>query len=425
MTGVDLGCRADLEFIMRTLRRLANAAICVSAALAVSACGRGNPESGKEQGAFPVQVANPVEREVALTETYTGRFVAVEEVELRARVSGYIKSVHFEEGQKVKKGDLMFQIDPRPFDAEVKAAEARVKQAEARVQLAESNLKRVQTLVESGGVSKEEADIRASEFEQAKADKLAADADLEMAELDREFADVKAPINGIAGKFEVTPGNFISGGTPSADLLATIVPHDPIHCYFEVDERRVLEFTRRFFEGDAPGREGERPIVEIAVSDNEEFEFSGPIDFSENQLDESTATMQLRALVENDSEFLTPGLFARVRVPMGKPFNAILVRDSALGFDQSKRFAWVLQSDNTVQRKYVEVGSLEGSMRVIEGGLTSGDSIVVSGIQLLRDGMAVAPTQTSMVEDTPEAGPKQETETDKPSAEGNEATDDA
>lgn len=376
-----------------------------AASLLLISCGES--DSGQQGGpppAFPVQVANPIQQEVALTETFTGRFIPIEEVDLRARVSGYIESVHFEEGKKVKKGDLMFTIDPRMFDAKLAAAEAGVAQAEARVKLAESNMKRTDKLVKSNAVSGEEADIRRSEFAQAKADLLAAQASADASSLDREYSEVRAPISGIAGKFEVTPGNFISGGTPGSDLLTTIVPHSPIHCVFEVDERQVLQFTRMFFQGKTDGRGGEQPTVEIAVSDSDEFEFTGKIDFADNQLDESTATNRLRAIVENENEFLTPGLFARVRVPIGEPFEAILVRDDALGFDQSKRFAWVVQEDGTVKRKFVEVGNLEGEMRIIKEGLGTGDTIVVSGIQLLRDGMPVEATNRGGAEESKPPG---------------------
>ncbi|MEM9018216.1 MAG: efflux RND transporter periplasmic adaptor subunit, partial [Verrucomicrobiota bacterium] len=245
----------------------------------LTSCGDSGGGGPQPPQAFPVQAAKPILREITLTDTYTGRFVPVEEVELRARVSGYIESVHFDDGQKVEKGDLMFQIDPRIFDAELAAAEAEVKQGEARVGLAESNLKRVATLVETGAVSKEEADIRESERAQAEADLLASKARLEMARLNREFTEVRAPISGIADRYEVTPGNYVTGGGPVSTMLTTIVPHDPIHCVFEVDERTILEFTRMYFEGEASGREGgETDTVEIAVSDRDEFEYVGTID---------------------------------------------------------------------------------------------------------------------------------------------------
>jgi len=357
---------------------------------------RGDPGAAGGSQAMSVAVARPVKKVVAPTDTFTGRFAAVDEVEVRSRVSGYLDSAHFQEGQLVEKGDLLFRIDPRLFDAAMASAEAQVKQAEARLALAESNLGRAGALVKKGAMSKEEFDVRTSEVAQADANRLTAVAARRTAELDREFADIHAPIEGIAGRYIMTPGNFISGGNASATLLTTIVPHDPIDCYFEVDERRVLRFTRMFFEGKTDGRGGERPEVEIAVSDSNTFEFKGKIDFSENQLDKETATIQIRARVENKNRFLTPGLFARVRLPIGRPTEALLVRDSALGFDQSRRFAWVVGADNTVEHRFVETGPLQEGMRVVEKGLTSEERIAVSGIQLLRPGAPVAPSEVPM-----------------------------
>lgn len=373
------------------------------ALLALTQCKSDKDAAGGPPPAMPVQVAHPITRTVAITETYTGRFTPIEEVDLQARVSGYLESVHFTEGQKVEKGDLMFRIDPRVFDAALSRAEAVQKQAVARLDLAKSTLGRSERLVSQNAVSKEEVDTREAEFAQAEADLLAAEAGLRTAKLDREFADVHAPISGIAGRFNVTVGNFVTGGMAGATLLTTIVPHDPIYCNFEVDERRVLEFTRMFFEGKSGGREGEQLKVEIAVSDKDEFEFQGIVDYTENQLDRQTATLQIRAKVENKNEFLTPGLFARVRVPIGEPAERLLVKDAALGFDQDKRFAWVLKEDNTVEKRYVQTGTLDGDLRIITGGLEEDGLIAISGIQLLRPQFPLSPTTTPMVaEETPE-----------------------
>jgi len=368
------------------------------AILLLTQCNK-DKQAGGPPPPMPVQVSHPVSQTVALTETYTGRFTPVEEVDLQARVSGYLESVHFTEGQKVEKGDLMFRIDPRVFDAALARAEAIQKQAAARLGLAKSNFATSEKLVKQSAVSKEEFNTRESELAQAEADLLAAEANLRSANLDREFADIHAPISGIAGRFNATVGNFISGGNAAATLLTTIVPHDPIYCNFEVDERRVLQFTRLFFEGQSGGRQGKQSEVEIAVSDRDEFDFKGIINFTENQLDPNTATLQIRAKVDNENEFLTPGLFARVRVPVGEPTERLLVRDAALGFDQDKRFAWVIKEDNTVARTYVQTGSLEGKMRVITDGITAEDQIAVSGIQLLRPGVPLSPTTVPMIQE--------------------------
>ncbi|MEM8953056.1 MAG: efflux RND transporter periplasmic adaptor subunit [Verrucomicrobiota bacterium] len=363
--------------------------------MGVSGCGRGGSDVGEGAGAVPVAVARPIQDTVALTDIFTGRFEAVESVEVRARVSGYLDAVHFDEGQKVEEGQLMFEIDSRPFDVVFEQRAAAVKQAEAQRELAESTLERSQAAAQNA-ISRQELAVRESELAQAEADLLVAQAARDEAKLDQSFAKIEAPISGIAGRFLVTPGNFITGGNASATLLTTIVPHNPIYCYFEVDERRVLRFTRLFFEGKAAGREGDRGTVEIAVTDSPDFEFEGTIDFTENRLDEKTATMQLRALVENPDKFLTPGLFARVRIPAGPAEEVVLVRDSALGFDQAKRFAWVVVEGNVVQRRFVEVGRLHGMLRIVDKGLTPDDVIAVSGIQILRPGVEVAPTEVPM-----------------------------
>lgn len=367
------------------------------ALLALTQCKSDKQAAGGPPPAMPVQVAKPVLKTIALTEIYTGRFTPVEEVDLQARVSGYLESAHFTEGQKVKKGDLMFRIDPRVFDAALARAEAMQKQAVARLALAESNYKTADNLVKQNAVSREEFNTRESELAQAEADLLAAEANLRAAKLDREFADVQAPISGIAGSFQVTPGNFISGGGAGGTLLTTIVPHHPIHCDFEVDERRVLQFARLFSEGKSGGREGKQAEVEIAVSDRDEFQFKGRIDFAENQLDAGTATLRIRAKVDNEDEFLTPGLFARVRIPVGEPTERMLVRDEALGFDQDKRFAWVVKEGGALERRFVETGDLADGMRIVTGGLTAEETIAVSGIQLLQPAAVVAPTTVPMI----------------------------
>ncbi len=410
LTGLSQKCS---RCAARVPYQAASRILPVVTVIGLAACG-GDRQSSNQSGpqALPIQVAQPEVREVKLTQVYTGRFVPVEEVELRGRVSGYVESVHFEEGQKVTEGDLMFQIDPRPFDAALDAATAEVQQAQARLELARSNQKRAEKLLNSNAISGEEADIRRSETLQAQADLAAAQAAERKAELQREYADVRAPISGIASEYFVTPGNFITGGTPGSTMLTTIVPHDPIHAEFEVDERQVLAFTRQFFEGKRGGREGKRPQVEVAVSDRDEFEFQGIIDFADNQLDRSTATNRLRALVKNENEFLTPGLFARVRISIGDPFQATLVPDAALGFDQDKRFAWVVGPENKVSRRFVEVGELQGAQRIIESGLAPDDIIAISNIQLLREGTAVDPQTTGQTTrpdlTTPESPPPAE-----------------
>ncbi len=371
--------------------------LLVPFAFALSACSDSDkPNDASAAGPMPVPVASPEMRQVKLTKTYTGRFAAVERVDLRSRVSGYIDKIHFQEGQEIKQGDPMFSIDPRLFDTALTNAEAKLTQINAAIRLAEGNLTRAKSLVEKNAISREELEIRQAELDQAKADLAAAEAGVETARLKREFADITAPISGIAGRFRVTPGNFITGGNAAAEVLTTIVPHHPIDCFFEVDERQVLEFTRLYFQNKTSGRDGDkRPTVKIAVSDSDKFEFEGTVDFAENELDTSTATMRLRARVANENKFLTPGLFARVQIPIGTESELMLVDDASLGFDQDKRFAWVLQDDNTVQKTFVKVGPLQGSKRVILSGLDADDKIAVGRIQFLRPGTPIQPIDPS------------------------------
>jgi RND family efflux transporter MFP subunit len=356
------------------------------------------PKSNAEgpMQAMPVQVATAETRTITLKETYTGRFTPIEEVVLQARVSGYLESVHFKEGQQINKGDLMFRIDPRVFQAAMARAEAVQQQASAKLELSKSTLKRAENLITQNAISKEEFDTRKSELAQAEADLQVAEADLKTAKLEREFADIHAPISGIAGRFNITVGNFIQGGSGNATLLTTIVPHHPIYCDFEIDERRVLQMTRASLNGEASPDQSVETPVEIALSDRKEFEFQGMLNFTENQLDRNTATLQMRALVQNEQGLITPGLFARVRVPINSPQERLLVRDAALGFDQDKRFAWVLTKDNMLERRFVEIGPLEGDMRIITGGLEKEEKIAVSGIQLLRANMPIQPIDVPM-----------------------------
>lgn len=367
-----------------------------AATLALISCGKKQQQQAGQRGLLPVPVASPVQKTIKLTKIYTGRFESTEKVDVRSRVSGYINAIHFREGQEIKEGDPMFSIDPSIFDAELANAEARITQVKTSIKLAQSNLSRATSLVKKNAISREEFDVRKAEYDQANANLKSAEAQLKSTQLNRDFADITAPISGVAGRYMITRGNYINGGNAGAQILTTIIPHNPIDVYFEVDERQVLNFTRLFFEGKSSGRDGQRPTVEISVSDSDQFEFKGELDYVENTLDKSTATMQMRARVNNDNKFLTPGLFAKVRVAIGEKREFTFVRESALGFDQDKRYAWVLQPDNTLVKTYVEIGSLEGNMRVIKSGLKPNDKIAIGRIQFLRPQVPVNAIASTM-----------------------------
>jgi multidrug efflux system membrane fusion protein len=342
--------------------------------------------------AFPVPVTQPTIKKIAEYADYTGRLEAVEIAEVRPRVSGYIESIHFAEGQMLHAGDLLYKIDPRPFQAQVNRLKAQVNQAEAALSLAQANLNRSQKLIEVNAISREEADIRKSEALQAEADLEAAIASLDAANLDLEFTQVVAPIDGIADRREVTVGNLV---VASQTELTTIVPHKPIYAYYEVDERTFLSTARQLFKGEAVPRRNEMNIPAwLGLDDEEGFPHEGVINFASNQLNPNTATLTVRALFQNEDEFLTPGLFARIRVATSEKAERILIPDTAIGTDQTIKYVWVVKTDNSVQRRTLELGPMHQDLRIVRSGLTADERIITSGTQFIRPGMTVAP-QTS------------------------------
>ncbi|MEM6899778.1 MAG: efflux RND transporter periplasmic adaptor subunit [Pseudomonadota bacterium] len=359
----------------------------------LTACGDREQKTPQPQ-ALPVQVAAPLQKPVIEYAYFTGRLEAVEMVEVKPRVSGYIESVHFEEGEKVNKGDLLFVIDTRPFQAQVNRLKAQLQQEEAALSLAQANLKRAERLIEGRAISQEEADIRRSEALQAEADLAAAKAELEAAELDLSFTQVTAPIYGIADRFEATAGNLVTGDITT---LTTIVPHDPIYAYYEIDERSFLAGVRRYFDGESPGRGSDIRIpAYLGLDDEEGFPHEGVIDFAANQLDPNTATITIRALFENDNEFLTPGLFARIRVPISQEKDRILIPDTAIGTDQNIKYVWVVGEDNRPERRILELGPRHEGYRIVHSGLSIEDTFVVKGIQFIRPGVTLDPQPTEI-----------------------------
>ncbi|WOO40244.1 efflux RND transporter periplasmic adaptor subunit [Rubellicoccus peritrichatus] len=361
-----------------------------STILLLNACSKEEQQAAPQ--ALPVVVATPIEERIIEYSEFTGRLEAVEMVEVRPRVNGYIQSIHFEEGEKVNQGDLLYVIDPAPFEAQVNRRQAQLEQEQAALSLAKANLDRAERLVDADAISKEEADIRRSEALQAAADVKAAEAELQIAKLDLGYTRVTAPINGIADRHQVTIGNLVSGEQANATLLTTIVPHDPIYAYYEVDERSFLRGVRQFLEGETPGRGSDVSIpAYLGLDDETGFPHEGEIDFASNQIDPDTATMTVRAIFENDDEFLTPGLFARIRVPASKEKDQLLIPEAAIGTDQTHLFVWVVRDDNTVEQRRIEIGPKHHNLRVVRNGLEPDDRIATAGIQFLQPGMLVDP----------------------------------
>ena len=339
-----------------------------------------------------VTVSKPVLREIIEWDEYTGRLEATETVEVRARVSGYLQSVHFKDGAIVKKGDLLFVIDPRPYQAEVDRVEAESQLAQAKLELAQSDYARAQKLLQFRAISQEEADTRAATERQAQESVEAAAATVKAARLNLEFTRVTAPITGRISRKLVTEGNLVNGGSAESTLLTTIVSLDPIHVYFEADERSYLKYIRATQNGKHPTSRENRSPVYLALADESGFPHQGNIDFIDNRLDPRTGTMTGRAVFSNPDLALTPGLFARVRLPAGnKPYDAVLVPDEAIGSDQSQRFVFVVNGNSTVEYRAVQVGPLIHGFRVIRAGLQPEEWFVASGIQRARSGVQVTP----------------------------------
>ena len=347
-----------------------------------------------------VSVAQVVSRDVRQWDEFTGRVTAVETVELRPRVSGYVERVAYEEGQEVRKGDLLFLIDQRSYRAAFDRARAELERARSEAKLAASELARAQTLVDARAISGEEFDARKAAATQGNAAVRAAEAALDRARLDLEFTEVRAPIDGRAGRAVVTVGNLAQADTT---LLTTLVSLDPVHVYFEADEQTYLgynELARR-------GERGEsRNPVRIGLANETGYPHSGTLDFTDNQVDPRTGTIRARAVVPNPDRVFTPGLFARVQLEGSGVFHALLIDDKAVLTDQDRKYVYVLGPGNTAVRRDIELGRMVGGLRVVSAGLEPADQVIVHGVQkVFVAGMPVTP-QVIAMGDPPGTGQK-------------------
>jgi RND family efflux transporter MFP subunit len=330
-------------------------------------------------------------REVVEWEEYTGRLEALESVEVRARVNGYLQSIHFKNGTTVKQGDLLFVIDPRPYQAELERAKAEVALANVRLERTGKDLARAQMLVRSRAVSEEEVDTRVSDQRQAQETVQAARATVNAAQLNVEFTQVRAPLSGRISRNLVSVGNLINGGTTQSTLLTTIVSLDPIYCYFEADERSYLKGIRQLRNGDRTNSRASKQPVYVALADEENFPHQGSIDFLDNRLDQNTGTITARAVLPNPDLLLVPGLFARVRIPAGDKYKALMLPPEAVGSDLSQQFVFVVDAQNLVQYRKVTPGPIIDGWRVIRDGIQPDDWVIVKGVQRAKTGAKVDP----------------------------------
>ena len=379
-------------------------------ALAVIVLATGCAPTSAQQAAPPppqVTVASVIERDVTEWDEFTGRLQAVDSVEVRPRVSGLVSAVRFDEGAIVRRGDLLFQIDPRPFQAEVDRLRAELTRARATGQRAASELVTAEKLRAENAIAKEEHDRRAAFAQESTAQTAAVEAALRAAELNLEFTQVTSPIDGRVGRAIVTEGNLVSSGPGEATLLTTVVSLDPVYAYFDADEQIFLKYTAAGPKGPAlrdglrgpalrGGRRGAALPIRMALSSDEGFPRAGQLDFVDNQLDSATGTIRGRAVFRNADGQLTPGLFVRLRLAGTQSYRGRLIQDRAVGTDLSKKFVYVVGANNQIEYRTVTLGPLIDGLRVVRSGVEAGESVVVNGLQRIRPGAQVTPVVEEM-----------------------------
>ena len=379
----------------------------------LASCG----DSGPQAPPGPqVTVAKPVKREIVDMDEYVGRFLAVDTVEVRARVSGYLDQIHFKDGQIVQAGDLLFSIDKRPFQNTLDQAKGTLAQARANLAFTESDLVRAQRLIGDKTISEQAFEQRTQAKRNAEASVSSNEAAVRQAELDLQFTELRAPVTGRIGDRRVAPGNLVTGGTTgTTTLLATIVSIDPIRFEFSADEGAFIRYERLAKSGNDPDSRFTSTPVELKLLDEQDFPHKGKIDFVDNVIDQSSGTIRGRAVVSNPDGFLTPGMFARVRVPGSAKYETLLVPDSAIGSEQVRKFVFVVDGENTVKQKYITLGTLQGNLRVVKTGLEPDDRVIVNGLMRARPGAKVTP----MEEGAPLAGGKPTAQDGSPPAKSN------
>ena len=368
--------------------------------LAMVGCGK--PVDPGAQAARPpaadVKIAQPLAQDVTEWDEYTGRIEAVSSVDIRARVSGYLEKVNFKAGAKVKKGDLLFLIDPKPFSAQLQYAEAELERAKAKRELAKNDLERAERLFGGKAISEEEHDARSKGSREAVAAVQSAEANVYTARLNMEFTKIRAPIDGRIGRELITEGNLVSGGGADATRLTFIVSIDPVYVYVDADERSALKYRRQSGQDGGNGTASGQTPVQLAVADETGFPHQGHLNYISPREDTATGTVTLRGEFANPDGLLSPGFFARMRVRGSVPYPAILLPDKAIATDQAQRFVWVVKPDNQVEYRQVFPGAHIGQSRVITQGLKPDDWVVVDGLQKIRPGLKVNPERISLTE---------------------------
>ena len=372
--------------------------------------GRGGapgPQAGFMGGPPPVTVATPLARTVVEWDEFTGQFEAVEFVEVRARVNGYLQSIHFQDGQMVKKGDLLFVIDPRPYEAALANAEAAVAQYQAQVELATRQLERTEKLRGKDFVSASTYDQRVQEKQSAQAQLDAARAQVRTAKLNLDYTRIHAPVSGRVSRKEMSAGNLVagdSGGQPS--LLTTIVSLDPIRFVFDMSEQEFLAYQRAVEAGKMKSARDTTVKVEARLPDEKDWTLQGRMDFVDNRVERSSGTIRARAVFANAKSLVTPGQFGRLRIPGSEPHEVLLVPDAAVMTDQSHKIVMTVKEDGTVVPAIVRTGPMIDGLRVIRTGLAANDQIIINGLMRARPGGKVTPQPGTVEPPGAPAAPK-------------------
>jgi multidrug efflux system membrane fusion protein len=344
----------------------------------------------------PVTVSQPAARDVVEWDEYQGRMDAVDMVEVRARVTGYLQSVNFKDGAEVKQGDLLFVIDPRPYQADLDRAGADLQQAETKFELASNDLVRGERLLKARAISAEEADSRSNAARTSAAAIQSSRAAVEMAKLNMEYTRVTAPISGRIGRKMMTEGNLVNGNQGQATLLTTIVSLDPIYCYFDADERSIIKYQQLAHDGKGDNIRDGKMACELELADETGFPHKGVLDFVDNRVDPATGTLRVRGVFANPDRILQPGFFVRVRVPGSAKYSALLIPDQAVGTDQGQKFVYAVDDQNTVEYKIVNLGPMIDGLRIVREGLHSNEWIIVNGLMSVRPGAKVNPSRTPL-----------------------------
>jgi RND family efflux transporter MFP subunit len=369
---------------------LLRAGLILGATLLAASCDE--KKQAQQHSAPPppaVTVANPIQKVVTEWDEYTGRFDAVDTVDVRARVSGVLNEVKFTDGAFVKKGDLLFVIDPRPFERVLDREKANLAQAKVRAEFTAKDVERARPLLKNQTVSEQVFDQRVQAQREAEAAVRSSEASVKSAELDVDFTQIRAPVTGRISRKLISEGNYITGGSGSGTLLTTIVTTDPIQFYFDVSEADYLKYVRLGVLSERPGSKSQQQPVYLGLQDEKSFPYRGKLDFVDNRIDQNTGTLRLRAVFDNPKQLFQPGLFARIRIAGSAEHKATLLPDAAIATDQSNRFVFTVAEDGAVSQKNVELGPLIDGFRVIRAGLENDDWVIVKGIQRARAGIKV------------------------------------